>query len=205
MKPSSMVLSKKEIALRLTNTRKSIMKKETLNEEPQNPDAFINKNANQLKKDAQLSLPNYDVLPSQQKLEAAINAQRQYRAANTPAAPKPVTPKTTAKSESVQTAKRAAKPVTTKTQTLPKAQFSVLAPGHEGSADGTKTKAGVTAGNGLSTDVLTLLKSSRKSTASQAQQLSKTSGTLDSYTRKLQLQNQKLAELQARLKKLRNQ
>ncbi|WP_413520106.1 FimV family protein [Psychrobacter glacincola] len=171
----------------------------------QNPDAFINKNANQLKKDAQLSLPNYDVLPSQQKLEAAINAQRQYRAANTPAAKKPVTPKATPKSESVQTAKRAAKPVTTKTQALPKAQFSVLAPGHEGSADGTKTKAGVTAGNGLSTDVLTLLKSSRKSTASQAQQLSKTSGTLDSYTRKLQLQNQKLAELQARLKKLRNQ
>ena len=171
----------------------------------QNPDAFINKNANQLKKDAQLSLPNYDVLPSQQKLEAAINAQRQYRAANTPAAKKPVTPKATPKSESVQTAKRAAKPVTTKTQALLKAQFSVLAPGHEGSADGTKTKAGVTAGNGLSTDVLTLLKSSRKSTASQAQQLSKTSGTLDSYTRKLQLQNQKLAELQARLKKLRNQ
>ena len=176
----------------------------------QNPDAFINKNANQLKKDAQLSLPNYDVLPSQQKLEAAINAQRQYRAANTPVAkkttaPKPTAPKATPKSESVQTAKRAAKPVTTKTQTLPKAQFSVLAPGHEGSADGTKTKAGVTAGNGLSTDVLTLLKSSRKSTASQAQQLSKTSGTLDSYTRKLQLQNQKLAELQARLKKLRNQ
>lgn len=176
----------------------------------QNPDAFINKNANQLKKDAQLSLPNYDVLPSQQKLEAAINAQRQYRAANTPVAkkptvPKPVTPKATPKSESVQTAKRAAKPVTTKTQTLPKAQFSVLAPGHEGSADGTKTKAGVTAGNGLSTDVLAMLKSSRKSTASQAQQLSKTSGTLDSYTRKLQLQNQKLAELQARLKKLRNQ
>ena len=171
----------------------------------QNPDAFINKNANQLKKDAQLSLPNYDVLPSQQKLEAAINAQRQYRAANTPAAKKPVTPKATPKSDTEQTAKRAEKPAMTKTQTLPKAQFSVLAPGHEGSADGTKNKAGVTAGNGLSTDVLTLLKSSRKTTASQAQQLSKTSGTLDSYTRKLQLQNQKLAELQARLKKSRNQ
>ena len=54
-------------------------------------------------------------------------------------------------------------------------------------------------------EVLDLLKSSRQSTASQAQQLSKTSGTLESYTRKLQLQNQKLAELQARLKKLRNQ
>ena len=176
----------------------------------QNPDAFINKNANQLKKDAQLSLPNYDVLPSQQKLEAAINAQRQYRAANTPVAkkptaPKPVTPRAASKSDAVQTAKRAVKPATTKTQTLPKAQFSVIAPGHEGSADGTKTKAGVAAGNGLSTDVLAMLKSSRKSTVSQAQQLSKTNGALDSYTRKLQLQNQKLAELQARLKKLRNQ
>ncbi len=176
----------------------------------QNPDAFINKNANQLKKDAQLSLPNYDVLPSQQKLEAAISAQRQYRAANTPVAKKPTAPKldsptAASKPEAEQAAKRAEKPATTKTQTLPKAQFSVLAPGHEGSADGTKTKADVAAGNGLSTDVLAMLKSSRKSTASQAQQLSKTSGTLDSYTRKLQLQNQKLAELQARLKKLRNQ
>jgi hypothetical protein len=171
----------------------------------QNPDAFINKNANQLKADAQLSLPNYDVLPSQQKLEAAISAQKQYRAANTPVAKKPTVPKPISKSETAQTTKRTEEPATTKTQTLPQAQFSVLAPGHEGSADGTKTKASVATGNGLSTDVLSILKSSRQSTASQAQKLSKTSGTLDSYTRKLQLQNQKLAELQARLEKLRNQ
>ena len=171
----------------------------------QNPDAFINRNANQLKADAQLSLPNYDALPSQQKLEAAISAQRQYRGANTPVAKKPTASNPVSKSANTQATKHTEKPATTKTQILSKAQFSVLAPGHEGSADGTKTKAGVTAGNGLSTDVLALLKSSRKSTASQAQQLSKTSGTLDSYTRKLQLQNQKLAELQARLKKLRNQ
>ncbi|OXL23119.1 peptigoglycan-binding protein LysM [Psychrobacter sp. DAB_AL32B] len=178
----------------------------------QNPSAFINKNADQLKADAQLSLPNYDVLPSQQKLEAAISAQRQYnRKANIPIAKKPTTPKPTSKpvsktaSETTQAAKHTEKPAVTKTQTLPKAQFSVIAPGHQGSADGTKTKAGMATGNGLSTDVLTILKSSRQSTASQAQGLSKTNGMLDSYTRKLQLQNQKLAELQARLKKLRNQ
>ena len=171
----------------------------------QNPDAFINKNANQLKADAQLSLPNYDTLPPQQKLEATINAQKPYRAANTPVAKKPIAPEPVSKSDTGQAAKHTEKPATTKTQILPKAQFSVLAPGHEGSADGTKTKAGMATGNGLSSDVLNMLKSSRKNTASQAQQLSKTSGTLDSYTRKLQLQNQKLAELQARLKKLRNQ
>ena len=182
----------------------------------QNPSAFINKNANQLKADAQLSLPNYDVLPSQQKLEAAISAQRQYnREASIPVAKKPIAPKPTLKpiskqasktaAENARTAKPTKKPVVTKTQILPKAQFSVIAPGHQGSADGTKTKASVATGNGLSTDVLSILKSSRQSTASQSQRLSKTSGTLESYTRKLQLQNQKLAELQARLKKLRNQ
>ena len=178
----------------------------------QNPSAFINKNADQLKADAQLSLPNYDVLPSQRKLEAAISAQRQYnRKASIPVAKKLSTPKPTSKSvsktaaENARAAKRTTKPVVTKTQTLPKALFSVIAPGHKGSADGTKTKASVATGNGLSTDVLSILKSSRQSTASQSQRLSKTSGTLESYTRKLQLQNQKLAELQARLKKLRNQ
>lgn len=172
----------------------------------QNPDAFINKNVDQLKADAQLSLPDYDVLPSQQKLEAAINAQKQYRSTATKTVKKkPTASKPVSKAESVQAAKNTAKPAVTKTQILPKAQFSVLAPGHEGRADGTKTKAGMTTGNGLSTDVLTILKSSRQSTASQAKQLAKTNGTLDSYTRKLQLQNQKLAELQARLKKLRNQ
>jgi len=171
----------------------------------QNPDAFINRNANQLKADAQLSLPNYDALPSQQKLEAAISAQRQYRGANTPVAKKQTASNPVSKGDNTQATKHTEKPATTKTQILPKAQFSVLAPGHEGSAEGTKTKAGMATGNGLSMEVLDLLKSSRQSTASQAQQLSKTSGTLESYTRKLQLQNQKLAELQARLKKLRNQ
>ena len=173
----------------------------------QNPNAFINKNADQLKADAQLRLPKYDVVPSQKKLQAAINEQRKYHAkANTPLVNKTTTPKAApkAKTESVQ-AKETEKQAIKKTQTLPNAQFSVLAPGHDVSADGTKTKAGMETGNGLSTDVLDILKSSRKSTADQAQRLSKTNSTLGSYTKKLQLQNQKLAELQARLEKLRNQ
>lgn len=174
----------------------------------QNPNAFINKNADQLKADAQLSLPKYDVVPSQKKLQAAISEQRKpNRKANTPIVKKPAAPKAASKTktESAKATKRTEKPVIKKTQTLPTAQFSVLAPGHDGSADGTKTKAGMATGNGLSTDVLDILKSSRQSTADQAQRLSKTNSTLGSYTKKLQLQNQKLAELQARLEKLRNQ
>ena len=174
----------------------------------QNPNAFINKNANQLKADAQLSLPKYDIVPSQKKLQTAISEQRKHsRKANTPVIKKDAISKAASKAqtEKAQAAKRNETPAIKKTQKLPTAQFSVLAPGHDGSADGTKTKAGVATGNGLSTDVLDILKSSRKSTADQAQRLSKTNATLGSYTKKLQLQNQKLAELQARLEKLRNQ
>ena len=142
------------------------------------------------------------------RLQAAISEQKRHnRKANTPIVKKPAAPKATSKTktESAKATKRTEKPVIKKTQTLPTAQFSVLAPGHDGSADGTKTKAGMATGNGLSTDVLDILKSSRQSTADQAQRLSKTNSTLGGYTKKLQLQNQKLAELQARLEKLRNQ
>ena len=172
----------------------------------QNPDAFINKDADQLKADAKLSLPSYDVIPSQQHLEAAINAQRQYsRRANTPVVKKSAQTVSKKSSETAQVASVPKKPTTTKTQKLPQAQFSVLAPGHDGNADGTQAKSAADKGNGLSTDILATLKASRQETASQAQRLSKTSSALDNYTKKLQLQNQKLAELQARLKKLRNQ
>jgi len=172
----------------------------------QNPDAFINKDADQLKADAKLHLPSYDVIPSQQDLEAAISAQRLYSRRTNPLVPKKSAKSPTNTSpEMTKAAKRSDKATTTKTQTLPKAQFSVLAPGSDGRADGTQEKSAATTGNGVSTDILATLKASRQTAASQAQRLSKTSSALDSYTKKIQLQNQKLAELQARLKKLRNQ
>jgi hypothetical protein len=172
----------------------------------QNPDAFINKDADQLKADAKLILPSYDVIPSQKNLEAAIDTQRQYiRRANTAAMRKTAQRPFKRPSISMQAAKRPEKVTTTKTQTLSKAQFSVLAPGRDGNADGTQAKAASNTGNGLSTDILETLKASRQQAASQAQRLSSTSSTLSSYTKKIQLQNQKLAELQARLEKLRNQ
>ncbi|WP_379544041.1 FimV family protein [Psychrobacter sp. R86515] len=174
----------------------------------QNPDAFINRDADQLKADAKLILPSYDVIPSQKNLETAIDAQRQYiRRANTAAMQKTVQKSIKKPSKSTQAvkAKRPKKVVITKTQILPKAQFSVLAPGRDGNADGTQTKSSSNTGSGLSTDILATLKATRQKTAAQAQRLSSTSNALNSYTKKLQLQNQKLAELQARLKKLRNQ
>lgn len=186
----------------------------------QNPDAFIARDADLLKADAQLKLPDYDTVPSQQSLQTAIAAQRQYYLQSSSAKAKdsnkkkPLsktdsnTPKVASKPIPATTkpsAKDTDKPVRTTTKKLPQARFSVLAPGRDGSADGTQTKAAAATGSGLSTDILATLKSARQRTADQAKRVATTRKTLGSYAQKLQLQNQKLAELEARLKKLRNQ
>ncbi|AMN67833.1 hypothetical protein [Psychrobacter sp. P11G5] len=187
----------------------------------QNPDAFIAQDADLLKANAELSLPSYDTVPSQQSLQTAIAAQRQYYLQTNPSRTKKTHEKKPTAVESASNAKaiaskrtpsesktaseRSDKPSQVATKTLPKARFSVVAPGRDGSADGTQTKAAAATGNGLSTDILATLKSARQHTAEQAKRVAAANSTLGSYAKKLQLQNQKLAELEARLKKLRNQ
>ena len=182
----------------------------------QNPNAFINQDADQLKANAELRLPNYEVIPSQSSIQAAISEQRaRYLRANkktAKASSEKATADNTTSAASVSSQIAQAKPTksansTAKpaTRTLPQARFSVVAPGGKGQADGTQTKADAATGNGLSTEVLASLKSSRQRTATQAQRTKLMNNSLGSYTQKLQLQNQKLAELEARLKKLRNQ
>ncbi|MGM8897565.1 MULTISPECIES: type IV pilus assembly protein FimV [unclassified Psychrobacter] len=187
----------------------------------QNPDAFIAKDADLLKANAELSLPSYDIVPSQESLQTAIAAQRQHyiqvsrakkksveRKKTTAAdstSDKELTASTDMSSKTKTTSKQSNKPSEVAPKTLPKARFSVVAPGRDGSADGTQTKAGAATGNGLSTDILATLKSARQRTAEQAKRVAATNSILGSYAKKLQLQNQKLAELEARLKKLRNQ
>lgn len=189
----------------------------------QNPDAFIAQDANRLKANAQLSLPTYETIPSQKSLQVAIAAQRQsYRQGNRPLAAIATDPlddknsATTAVTTQATAAKvataRAISPKTTNTpktviKTLPQAQFSVLAPGRDGSASGTQSKAAnaTNINTNISTDILSTLQASRQRTATQAKQVQATNSTLGGYVKKLKLQNQKLAELEARLKKLRNQ
>ena len=186
----------------------------------QNPDAFINKNADRLKANAQLSLPNYEVVPSESSIQSSIAAQRERYSQAQAVEDKNVAKAKAEPSRAVDDAnskvatasnipkESKAKPDTTAkttTQTLPQARFSVVAPNSKGEADGTQTKSATATGNGLDTQVLSSLKSSRQRTAAQAQRVKATSNTVGNYTQKLQLQNQRLAELEARLKKLRSQ
>lgn len=201
----------------------------------QNPDAFINHEARLLKANAQLALPNYEVIPSQQSLQAAVKARRAQLSGNTQdkgntksAAAKKTTSTNnqasaassnkTNKPSTASTAKNTTNQVATNqpaatanstsatqtvTKTLPKARMTVIAPGKDGSADGTQTKASAATGSGLNTDMLATLKASRLRTATQAKKVREINQQLSSYTQKLQLQNQRLAELEARLKELR--
>ncbi len=164
----------------------------------QNPDAFVNQDPSQLKANAQLSLPNYQVVPSQKNIQTAIMAQRQQLE-------KPATEKTKTAAPKEEKAKAAQTPPKKTTQTLPQGRFSVVAPGTDGTADGTQNKAATATGTRLNNDIFNTLKASRQRNATQAKRLNATNSALSDYTQKLQLQNQKLADLEARLKKLRNQ
>ena len=164
----------------------------------QNPDAFVNQDPSQLKANAQLSLPNYEVVPSQKNIQTAIMAQRQQL-------DKPAKEKAKTAVPKKEKAKSAQTPRTKTTQTLPQGRFSVVAPGTGGTADGTQNKAAAATGSSLNNDIFNTLKASRQRNATQAKSLNATNSALSDYTQKLQLQNQKLADLEARLKKLRNQ
>lgn len=194
----------------------------------QNPDAFIEQDANLLKANAKLQLPDYKVIPSQQSLQAAIKARRsqQSRTSNTkvqgsskvaasasssnkaatstkPAATRDKSANTKAKVTAPTPAAKRETPTQTVTKSLPKARMTVIAPGKDGSADGTQTKASAATGSGINTDIMATLKSSRLKTAAQASRVREVNSQLSNYTKTLQLQNQKLAELEARLKELR--
>lgn len=170
-----------------------------------NPNAFINNDINQLKAQAQLSLPNYDVIPSQQGLKAAIEARstrtnRKNRAVNnTPVSP---TATPTVVANASRTAHAVAK--TNVSKKLPQATMTVLAPGKDGKADGTQTQASAATGSGINNDTLNTLKTTRQQTALQAQRIREVSQQLAGANEKLQLQSQKLAELEERLRQLRN-
>jgi len=171
-----------------------------------NPNAFINNDINQLKANARLNLPHYDVVPSEQSLQAAIEARRTQLNAGQKSA-------TQANANKSNTANSVAKPSSASrttvansnlSQKLPQARMTVVAPGKDGQAAGTQTQATASTGGGIKTETMATLQSTRQSTAQQAQRVREVNQQLAGYTKKMQLQNQKLAELEAHLQELRN-
>ncbi|STZ55786.1 Tfp pilus assembly protein FimV [Moraxella lacunata] len=167
-----------------------------------NPDAFNKGNINQLKTNANLNLPNYQVIPSQKAIAEAIEARRASKE-RAVTARQPTSRSNTARQTRKETPKRSSQ-VTAKPaqKALPKAQMTLVTPTQQGSATGTNNKhsSNTAAGGG---NLAGTLKNTRQQTASNAKRVNSLNEELSSAARKVQLQNQKLAELESRLKSLK--
>lgn len=165
----------------------------------QNPDAFINGKINQLKTNANLSMPNYEVIPSQKAISEAIASSSKAKSARQQS--------TTAKNQrtNIRTSDNKAQMRKSTEHTLPKPQVTLITPSQTGQATGSQTRTNApnnTAGGGE--DLVASLKSTRSKTANNAQRVSNLNQELSNATQKLQLQNKKLAELEERLKALKD-
>lgn len=148
----------------------------------QNPDAFNRGNINQLRANATLSIPNYAVIPSQKAIEDAISVR-----------------KNTTKNQPNRPANRQARNTKKAVNPLPKTQVTLVSPSQSGQAVGNKSGS-----SNNSSTLIAALKDTRAQAAQKVRRVNNLNQELSSAAQKLQLQNQKLAELEARLKALKN-
>lgn len=157
----------------------------------QNPQAFFGGKMNQLKTDVTLNIPAYEVIPSQKAIQEAISASRKSEGSSTR--------KSTRSSSSQKTStqvrsKKVVKP-------LPRPRVTLVTPSQSGQATGGDRRTDT--GGASSDQLVNTLKNTRTKTAETARRVNGLNQELSSAAQKLQLQNQKLAELEARLKALR--
>lgn len=169
-----------------------------------NPDAFNKGNINQLKTHAKLNLPNYNVIPSQKAIQDAIANKRHHDSKPKHSGKSSDSVAKSSKGTTHQGGKASSTSSTTANnrKPLPRAQMTLVTPNQQGKATGTNNKPTQSQAGGGNALVGTL-KSTRQQTVNTAQRVNGLNQELSTATQKLQLQNQKLAELEARLKALK--
>lgn len=180
----------------------------------QNPDAFVGNKASQLRANVTLKLPKYDVIPSQKAIEDAISARNTAKSETKEHNDeKALTAKNNTKTETKgnkRSKRRYGKSITAHTshkkvtKALPTRSQMTLVTAGQGSGNGTQDKGQGSAVSGNNTQLVSQLKNVRQETASKAKRINGLNAEVTGYTRKIQVQNQKLAELEERLKSLQN-
>ena len=158
----------KKIAVQNNIDVQAVMKKI----QHQNPDAFIAQDANRLRADAQLQLPNYQTRPSQKSLPVAIAAHRAHYRVE-PLADDPIN-----KAEQAAATEKAIAIPTKLTVTKSTA-------GNDTESDSTESQAQSAAVSTVSTDILATLKQSKQSKVAQDQEVQAANHTLSGYRQKL--------------------
>lgn len=158
----------KKIAVQNNIDVQAVMKKI----QHQNPDAFIAQDANRLRADAQLQLPNYQTRPSQKSLPVAIAAHRAHYRVE-PLADDPIN-----KAEQAAATEKAIAIPTKLTVTKSTA-------GNDTESDSTESQAQSAAVSTVSIDILATLKQSKQSKVAQDQEVQAANHTLSGYRQKL--------------------
>lgn len=164
-----------------------------------NPHAFSGGNINQLKAKAALNIPNYEVIPSQKAIQEAISVRKAVSNKTPKASIATVAGGKTKNKTSQQNQVAQNTKTSTTVKPLPKPQVTLVTPSKSGQATGTN--------QGIQTHnhpLVGSLKDTRAQVAKKAKKVNNLNEALSSATQKLQLQNQKLAELEARLKALKD-
>lgn len=169
-----------------------------------NQNAFIRNNPNLLKSGVTLTIPRYDevneLASSLKKATKKTSATKKRQSAiKARKAQKRNAQKHKQRAKARMTA-RASKRV----KKLKKAEMRIVAPSAQGNAQGEVTPSRNTTGNNtkLPPQIKVQVQKSRSATISQRKRVNKLNTQLSNYSKKIQLQNAKLAELESRLKQL---
>lgn len=152
-----------------------------------NPDAFIDGKASHIIANAQIILPDYEFIPSQNSLEKALAAKREQLANEQTASggkKSSTTPSTTKKRYQAKNTAKATNRV------------ALVAPS-------ITNQSANSSNNAPSTDLVGRLKNTRQSTASTVRSVNGLNHKFSDYAKKLEVQNEKIAQLEAKLKELK--
>ncbi len=170
-----------------------------------NPHAFSHGKADQLLANKTLVLPDYDVIPSQKSLQAAVHSKKSAKKSSKYSAKAKSKHRKKSKTKGRKSTKHTkyqakSKPKKTRKPVVRKPKVSLVAPSTAKSSS-KKTASG----SASNSQLVAMLKKKRQAAAKHASTVQQLNGKVSSYTKKLKLQNKKLAELEARLKKLKGQ
>ena len=186
-----------------------------------NPNSFVNNNKNQLLANTTLTLPAYEVIPSKLGVRAAKEARQATRSSTEGSSAKRnatagrQTGNSSANGQSNlrqdaassnSSTNRGTNQTAQSTSSKPSdARLTIVTPnagaGRGASASGQSSSSG----SGLSSSLVNQLQASRSRTATQARRVGELNSQLNNRTQQLKIQNQKLADLEERLRKLREQ
>ncbi len=186
-----------------------------------NPNSFVNNNKNQLLANTTLTLPAYEVIPSKLGVRAAKEARQATRSLTEGSSAKRNATagrqtgnssvngqsnlRQEAASSNSSTNRGTNKTAQSASSKPSDARLTIVTPNADAGRGASASGQSSSSGSGLSSSLVNQLQASRSLTASQARRVGELNSQLNNRTQQLQIQNQKLADLEERLRKLREQ